>query len=202
MLPDIRAVVAAVVAALGLLMISFGLVAALRVAQENHAGSLQADLAQRGRSAPVSKSERRAVTVIDTPAPHVVALPRIPPLPVVEIRDAPIGEIRPIAAETPPVLAEPRPVAAVQEPAAAPPAAPGLGGPLAERAPVQADTERSAAEKAAARKAAAKKARAARLVRARKARAAQARRLKEQSAFGGFGSGFNTFGNFGNTRKQ
>ena len=41
MLPDIRAVIAAIVTAVGLLTISFGMVAAFRVAQDDRAGFLQ-----------------------------------------------------------------------------------------------------------------------------------------------------------------
>ena len=51
MLPDMRAVIAALVAAIGLLMIAFAAVATLRVAQESHAGSFQTDLARRGQAA-------------------------------------------------------------------------------------------------------------------------------------------------------
>ena len=49
MLPDIRAVVAAVFAAIALLAVSFGVAATFRVAQESRTGSLQADLARRSR---------------------------------------------------------------------------------------------------------------------------------------------------------
>ena len=66
MLPDIRAVIAAIAAAIGLLMISFGLVATFRVAQDSRAASLQADLAQRGRASP---PEHRPIGIIETPGP-------------------------------------------------------------------------------------------------------------------------------------
>ena len=64
MLPDFRAVVAAVIAAIALLAISFGVAATFRVAQDNRAGSLQADLAQRGRALAAPTP-----AVIETPAP-------------------------------------------------------------------------------------------------------------------------------------
>ena len=60
MLPDIRAVIAAIVAAIGLLMIAFGAVAAFRVAQENQSGSLQADLATRGHAVPPQSGQRQS----------------------------------------------------------------------------------------------------------------------------------------------
>ena len=50
MLPNIRVVLGAVVAAVVLLAMSFALVATFRVAQDTRIGMLQADLAQRGRS--------------------------------------------------------------------------------------------------------------------------------------------------------
>ena len=65
MLPDIRAVIAAVFAAAGLIMIAFGAVATFRVAQENHSGSLQADLAKRGRAEPPAVSEKRQVLIVN-----------------------------------------------------------------------------------------------------------------------------------------
>jgi hypothetical protein len=73
MLPDIRAVIAALVAAVGLLMATFGVVATLRVAQQHQSESLRADLAARGRSAPPANSQpgRRTVLIVDTPGPHL-----------------------------------------------------------------------------------------------------------------------------------
>src|SRR5689334_21410671 len=50
MLPGIRALTIAIIAALGLLIGAFALAAALRVAQESRSGQLRADLAQRGRA--------------------------------------------------------------------------------------------------------------------------------------------------------
>jgi hypothetical protein len=71
MLPDIRAVIAAMVAAVGLLMATFGVVATLRVAQQHQSESLRADLAARGRSAPPAQSGTRTVLIVDTPGPHL-----------------------------------------------------------------------------------------------------------------------------------
>ncbi|MEJ0075756.1 MAG: hypothetical protein WDO17_09960 [Alphaproteobacteria bacterium] len=70
MLPDIRAVVAAIAAAVALLIVAFGAVATFRVAQESRAGSLHADLAQRGHAAP---PEPRPIVVIETPGPTLLA---------------------------------------------------------------------------------------------------------------------------------
>ena len=61
MLPDIRAVVAAFVAAIGLMIVAFGAVAAFRVAQESRVSSVHADLAQRGQA---RAPEPRPVMVI------------------------------------------------------------------------------------------------------------------------------------------
>ena len=56
MLPNIRAVIAAMAAAISLLIVAFGVVATLRVAQESRAGSLHADLTRRGQAARPSRS--------------------------------------------------------------------------------------------------------------------------------------------------
>ena len=66
MLPDIRAVIAAMMAAIGLLMIAFALVATYRVAQQHQAGSLQEDLVKRGRAALPAQSGERPVLIIET----------------------------------------------------------------------------------------------------------------------------------------
>jgi len=58
MLPNFRAVIAAMAAAISLLVLAFGVVAMLRVAQESREGSLHADLARRGR--PLRPSRRRS----------------------------------------------------------------------------------------------------------------------------------------------
>lgn len=211
MLPDIRAVFAAVIAAVALLTISFGLVATFRVAQDSRSGSLQADLAQRGRIFAQAGSESRPMSLIDRPAPLEAN-----PVPTVEIREAPE-----IIEETPEIpmsvaLAEPEAEpAAIELPATELPSAdPPMGGPLPEQTVIHpeppigkvVDEAKKKAEKAAA-----KKARAARIARQRKAaarRAAQERakqlaaqeRAKQQSA-GSFNSApfGNSFGNFGNS---
>lgn len=194
MLPDLRAVIAATIATVGLMMVAFGAVAAFRVAQASH-GSLQAELAARVRMAELlPPPARRPVTVIDTPGPHIAPLR---PLPVVEVRDAPIAtefrDLTPPAFEAagikaPATAPEPAPPApaAPAAPAAEitvlPPAEPPMGGPLAEARPAS-EAERAAAKAERARKlAAAKRARAARLARQRKAarRAAQARAKQQQ----------------------
>ena len=208
MLPDMRAVFAALVAAIGLLMIAFGAVAALRVAQESHAGSFQTDLARRGQTVLPNPSQR--VAVIETPGPHLAPPP---PLPVVEVQIAPVGaevSVIPVARETvqqavqttaqgaPPVTVaaqrEDEPPAVVETP---------VGGPLAAPAPPQSEAHRVVARAERAKKlAAARKAREARIARQRKAaavrRAAQAR-AKQQAATPSFNNGFGnqSFGNSG-----
>lgn len=96
MLPDIRAVIAAIVAAACLLIVAFGAVAMFRVAQETRVASLQADLAQ--RTHPVTSAPPRRVTVIETPGPTLLAkAPAVePPVP------APTPEERTPAAQEAP----------------------------------------------------------------------------------------------------
>jgi len=112
MLPNIRAVLGAIVAAIVLLMMSFGLVATLRVAQDSRAGVLHADLAQRTRTVIPPNIEARAVVLVEKPAP-------LEPNPVrpVEVKGAPE-----IVAEAPAILTE----------AADIPVAVALGPPQAE----------------------------------------------------------------------
>ena len=195
MLPDFRAVLAAVFAAVGLLMVSFGLVATFRVAQESRSGSLQADLAQRGRVFVPASSESRVVSLIEGPAPLEAN-----PVLAVEGKDAPdIADIAPVVAAAP--RAEPPAI----EP---PPAEPPMGGPLPEQiAAIHTEQPpRSAADEARKKAETARKARAARIARerkaaARRARAAQAR--AKQQAAGSFNAPFgNSLGNFGNTFGQ
>jgi type IV secretory pathway VirB10-like protein len=197
MLPDIRAVVAAIFAAIALLAISFGVAATFRVAQESSTGPLQADLAQRTRTFVPASGEQRTVLLIDTPAP-------LEPVPVsaVEVKDAP--DIPPPVeiAAAPQAEPAPPPEPAVQPSAAEPP----LGGPLkivAARSeePVDRAAVR-AAEKERAKRAAAKKARAARerIARQRKAaarRAAEARAKQQASSFNNNSTFGNSFGGFG-----
>jgi len=207
MLPDIRAVFAALVAAIGLMMIAFGAVAAFRVAQESHSSSLQADLAKRGQA--VAPQSRQRFTVIETPGPHMAPPP---PLPVIEVKTAPVGAevssipvVRETAPDAPPIA-----IAAPREAAIVPVAETPVGGPLAEPAAAQSDADRASARAGRVKKlAAARKVRQARIARQRKAAAAQAAqaRAKQQAATSSFNSGFGSpgFGNsgFGSTlRKQ
>lgn len=211
MLPDLRAIIAATIATLGLLMIAFGAVAAFRIAQASH-GALQADLTKRARMAEL-RPVRHPITVIDTPGPHIAPFP---PLPVVEVKDAPIAtELHDVPSpasdvapkkepeKKEPEKKEPEPAATAQavvtpEPPSAPEppkrpdpiatllqAEPPLGGPLAGPRPTS-EAERAAARAEQARKlAAANRARAARLARQRKAaaarRAAEARVKQQQT---------------------
>src|SRR5581483_2594772 len=129
MLPDLRAVLAATIATVGLLMIAFGAVAAFRIAQDNH-GALQADLAKRARVAALAPPARHPVRVIDTPGPHIAPFP---PLPVREVKDAPIASVLfdppgPVAAA--PSAAPPEPPAAVAVPSTEPPTPPVAEAPV------------------------------------------------------------------------
>jgi type IV secretory pathway VirB10-like protein len=198
MLPDIRAVFAAFVAAIGLLMIAFAAVAAFRVAQESRVASLQSDLAQRGQAVPPQTGQR--VAVIETPGPHIAPPP---PLPVVEIRSAPVGaevsSIPLLPATQPEPEAAPVAIAAPREEVTAPVTEASIGGPLAEPAPAWSETDRAAARQERARTlAAAKRARQLRLTRQRKAaaarRAALARENAKQAATSPFNSGFGSQG--------
>lgn len=197
MLPDIRAIIAAVVTAIGLLTISFGLVATFRVAQDLRAGVLQADLAQRGRMPLPVNSEPHLVRIVETPPP--------PPPPKPQFAETLAAvPVAPVIAAAP----LPEPTALAPEPPA-PPAEPPVGGPLPEQvaavhteAPPRNIVAEKAAKKATAQKATAQKARAARIARERKTaarRAAQVRRARQKAAVSSnttFGDPFgNTFGN-------
>ena len=119
MLPNIRAVIAAMAAAISLLILAFGVVATLRVAQESRAGSLHADLTRRGQAA---AAEPQPVMVIETPGPTLLAkAPEVEALP-------PADEPAPAATEPPAMEREqaPQSVAAIPEtpPIAAVPAEP------------------------------------------------------------------------------
>jgi len=194
MLPDIRAAVAAIFAAIALLAISFGVAATFRVAQESRTGPLQADLAQRTRVFIQPSSEQRSVLLIDAPAP-------LEPIPVaaVEVKEAP--DIPPPAEVAAAPQAEPAPL---PEPAVQPPAAePPMGGPLEvavrSEEPVDIAAEH-AAEKQKAKKSAAKKARAARerIARQRKAAARRAAQLRAKQLAGSPNNALgNSFGDFG-----
>src|SRR5882672_7295349 len=208
MLPDIRAVIAAIVTALGLLTLSFGMVAAFRVAQDDRAGFLHAELAQRGRQpAPVGATPGTTL-IVDT-SPMTVAPMLAAELPVqVAANPAPVvvetkaeaesASVVPVAikgveASQPVVVAAAAPVSeapAIQEREIALPSSGVLpvGGPFAEIAPPSAQNsihQHSAAVLRAARAAAIKKARAVRLARERRIaarRAAAARRARQTPA--------------------
>ena len=169
-----------VIAAVGQMMIAFGAVAAFRVAQESR-GALQVDLARRGQSEP-PRSGQRPVTVVDTPGPHI-APPA--PLPVVEVRTAPIGVAVPDTPLAAPVALAP--VAAAPAEAIPPAAAEPVGGPLAAPEPARSDASRSAEQ---AKRLAAKKTREARIARERKAAARRAARAKQAQPAQSFSSGF------------
>jgi len=199
MLPDIRAVFAALVAAIGLMMIAFGAVAAFRVAQESHSGSLQADLAKRGQA--VAPQSRQRFTVIETPGPHIAPPP---PLPVIEVKTAPVGaEVSsiPVERETAPD-GPPIAIAAPREAAILPVVETPVGGPLTKPAAAQSEADRASARAERAKKlAAARNVRQARIARQHKAAAARAAqaRAKQQAATSSLNSGFGSpaFGNLG-----
>jgi hypothetical protein len=131
MLPNLRATLVATIAALVLLMAAFSAVAMFRVAQESH-GVLQADLAQRKLASLPPKPEQHAAVVIETPGPHLAPPP---PLPVVDVKAAPVRAevpdapiVRPatVVADTPlpPATVEEHPPAPVVAEAPSSPAAP------------------------------------------------------------------------------
>src|SRR3954454_4627789 len=64
MLPNIRAVFATIAVTVALLIIASGVVATFRIAQESRAGSLHADLAQRGHAV---APQPKPIVVIETP---------------------------------------------------------------------------------------------------------------------------------------
>jgi hypothetical protein len=196
MLPDIRAVIAATVAAIGLLLISFALVTTYRTAQQHQGGSLQADLAKRGRAASPAQSGERQIPIVETPDPRRA----------VPVQAEPTGIVPPAQAISAPPVPEPEPpapvVAAPQVERPAPRAEAPIGGPLA--APPESSrsvagenpsrVDSSALQRAVAEKA--RKARAARIARERKAaarRAAQSRRARQQET-PSFGTNSGSFG--------
>ncbi len=232
MLPDIRAVLAALVAAVGLLMVSFALVATFRVAQGHRSTALQASLTESFRT-PLTEQVRasaeqpaphRAMLIVETPGPLMAPVP--PALdPPISVKFARIAEAAPERA--PVTRVERLPIAPIvaalpeEPPPAEPsPAEPPIGGPLvaeppapkpetprvATVEPVQRDTEKRPAEqKAAEKKIAAEKARKARIAREKKkaaARRAAQARAAKQKAANPFGN--NQFGNgtFGGTFTQ
>src|SRR3954451_12742221 len=69
MLPNIRAVFATIAVAVALLIIASGVVATFRIAQESRAGSLHADLAQRGHAV---APQPQPLVVIETPGPTLL----------------------------------------------------------------------------------------------------------------------------------
>ena len=203
MLPDIRAVIAAVLTAVGLLTLAFGVAATFRVAQDSRAGSLHADIAQRGRYPLQPSNTPHTALIVETPA----ASPQQPAAQEPEGPGPALALAAPAPAETPatanaelplapaetampkepdvtlavvPRDLAPEPIATpVQTSAALPEPEPSVGGPFVE--PVSAAQAQSAEHVAAARKAAKlaaeKRVRAARAARlARERRAAAARR--------------------------
>src|SRR5437764_676808 len=95
MLPGIRSVLIAVIAAVALLIGAFALVAAFRVAQESRSGSLQADLAQRSRTLVLANVEPRVLASLEQLAP--LEPNPVRPVEVVEAPDIPV----PVAAAAP-----------------------------------------------------------------------------------------------------
>jgi hypothetical protein len=205
MLPDIRAVIAAIVTAVGLLTISFGMVAAFRVAQDDRAGFLHAELAQRGRLPVPISAAPRTMLIVDT-SPMTVPPMTVPPLPAAELPVPVAANTAPVVTETkaeaesasdtpaardaeasqPATVAAAAPVseaAAIQErEIALPPSRePPVGGPFAEAVPPSAQSSIRQHSAAVQRAAAVRKARAVRRARERRIaarRAAAARRAK------------------------
>jgi hypothetical protein len=202
MLPGIRAIVATVLTAVGLLAASFALVAALRVAQDIRLTSLQADLHARSRLAFAAPDEPHTRLIVDPPASALPApepdavTDNAPPAPELEVIAAPaIAEAQEVTAAPPPAPQPPEETAALETilaaPAAVTPAtALPIGGPFEPVVEKESgkDKRKSAADRAAKR-AAANKARAARLARARRdaaRRTAQAHAVAASDPFASF----------------
>jgi len=158
MLPGIRSVLIAIIAAIGLLIGAFGLVATFRVAQDSRSGPLRADFAQRSRVLVAVNSETRAISAVERPAPleanpvQAVVIenaPAIPPPVVAAVPEAELDTNEPPLPPWPPAVevksadpqaAAPMPAAiaaapesqsaAVESPGAEPP----MGGPLPDQA--------------------------------------------------------------------
>jgi hypothetical protein len=227
MLPDIRAVIAAIVTALGLLTISFGMVAAFRVAQDDRAGFLHTELTQRGRLPPPISATPGTILIVDTSPMTVPPTPGVELPVLVSINAAPVvietraeTESAPDERATIKGAETSQPVmAAIAAPASEAPAIQeheialppsgvlAVGGPFAEVVPPSAQNsirQHSAAVQRAARAAAARKVRAVRLARQRRiaARRAEAARRAAQAPSFGWNSpqtnySFDTFSNRG-----
>src|SRR4051794_33936305 len=118
MLPNIRAVFATIAVAVALLIIASGVVATFRIAQESRAGSLHADLAQRGHAV---APQPQPIVVIETPAPMLRAKAPEPAPPRAPQEQAPVRDDATLAEkdETAPVATpapEPSAVAAGPSP--------------------------------------------------------------------------------------
>ena len=212
MLPDIRAVIAAIVTAVGLLTISFGMVAAFRVAQDDRAGFLHAELTQRGRLPLPISATPGTILIVDTSPMTVPPTPGVELPVLVAINAAPVvietkAETEPVSDDRATIKAAEasQPVmAAIAAPASEAPAIQeheialppsgvlAVGGPFAEVAAPSAQNgirQHSAAEQRAAKAAAVKKARAVRLARERRiaARRAAAARRAQQTPTAAFG---------------
>jgi hypothetical protein len=158
MLPGIRSVLIAIIAALGLLIGAFGVVAAFRVAQESRSGSFQAEFAQRSRVLVAANREPRDSAPTETPAPLeanpvrpvvIENAPAIPPPVMAAVPEAELDTNEPPLPPWPPAVeaksadpqaAAPMPaaVAAAPESQSAPVESPGveppMGGPLPDQA--------------------------------------------------------------------
>ena len=97
MLPNIRALFGAIVAAVALLMISFGVVATFRVAREARVGMLQADLAHRGRMPDLAMHDPSRVVLTEKLDP----LEPNPVMPVESAQDADISLEAPQVVQAP-----------------------------------------------------------------------------------------------------
>src|SRR5436305_12728202 len=84
MLPGIRSVLVAIIAAIGLLIGAVGVVASFGVAQDSRTGALRAEFAQRSGVLVAANSGSRGIAPVENPAP----LEAIPVRPVT-IADAP-----------------------------------------------------------------------------------------------------------------
>ena len=218
MLPDIRSVIATILAATGLMILAFAAAAAFRVAQETRVAALQMDLAQRGHAVAPAP---RPIVVLETPGPTLLAKASLSAPAAEEETPASAEASSPQEESMLPVaaaIAENSPTAEVAPErdldsrslvtAAAPildtsvgaPRILAMGGPSPQEI-AHAKAQRRSAERARARKASAerkRKARAARVARERAAarRAAAAQKQQARAASPPSGFDFNPAGAF------
>jgi len=151
MLPGIRSVLIAIIAAISLLIGAFGLVATFRVAQESRSGPLRTELAQRSRVPVTANSDPLTLAPVEKPAPleaipvrpvTIADTPDIPPLVAAPASQTEAGASEPLAPSEPPAV-EPRPAEARS---IEPPPAVVAAAPIAEQAALEPSRAEAPAE--------------------------------------------------------